>query len=100
MLVIDNGDSCHIDDLADGTTQLKNVYRLFHAEQDGANGFGSADFHQQLVGNVSSGKVGEYQRIGPAFNQGAKWIGLPLQCGVKRYVCLNVTLHDQTGMVL
>src|SRR5690606_10184343 len=45
-LCIDHGDGDHIDNLTYGTVQLKDMYRLVHANQNRANGFGVTNFLQ------------------------------------------------------
>src|SRR5690606_31536656 len=85
--------------LAYGASQLQDVNRFFHAQQDRTNCFGAPDFHQQLVGNVTGSKVREDQCIRTRFSERAEGIGLLLYYCVKRHIRLNVALDDKSRII-
>src|SRR6478736_4021821 len=43
----------HVHNVADRTTELQNVNRLIHAQQNRADSFGSTNFNQQFVGDIA-----------------------------------------------
>ena len=53
ILMVDDGDGGHVDNVGDLGAALQDVNGIGQAHEDGSNGFGAADALEQFVGDVA-----------------------------------------------